>query len=382
MYTEVVTETKHFEVLREEWNTLLERSHQKSIFLTWEWLYYSWIHFKNGNQLFILLIRNKEKGELIGIAPFCIQKINLFQIAPLKMLKFLGTEKVASDFLDFIIYPGEEHSTLMAIFEYLYKNQPIWDAIELGEIDKDSNSLGWIKRNVIKKYQLAEQRAHICPYIKLPESYELLQKSLSTNMRNNLKRRTKQIEAKREVKFFITKQKEEVKENIDSLFDLHNKRFEDKYKAKKMQSSFNGVQIKKFHYDVANEFLLNDYLRLYSLELENRAIALLYAFKYKDRLYYYQSGIDPAWGNFGLGTVLFGYCMNNSIDQGLREFNFLRGNEEYKYRWTKAYKETVNIYITPMTPTGIILYSYIRIKGIMKRILKRNRYGQRNHSDL
>jgi hypothetical protein len=46
MELEVVQDINRFNELREEWDGLLERSSSKSIFLTWEWLFYWWMHLE------------------------------------------------------------------------------------------------------------------------------------------------------------------------------------------------------------------------------------------------------------------------------------------------------------------------------------------------
>lgn len=375
MKVEVIVNDNQFKELKDDWNSLLSRSKSYSIFLTWEWLYYWWLHFKGNKELFIILIKNESNGQILGILPCCIQIDKFINFIPIKKIKFLGTEKVASDFLDFIIFPGFEQLVIKSVFEYMDMVKDRWDMIEIGEIEKYSNSIGIVKKTVRGKFRLLEQKAQTCPYIKLPENFELLLSSLNLKMRSNVKRRMKLIEATNEAKLLLINKKEQLRRNIDTLFDLHNRRFEKKHNGKNLKSAFCGNEIKHFHYEIAEQFLLNDWLRFYLLELENKPIAALYNFRYKDRLYNYQSGIDSRLNNWGLGTVLISFCLNSGISEGLKEFNFLRGNEEYKYRWSKCYKETVNILIVNKTFPAIISYQYLKIKKLVRMILRKNKNG-------
>jgi hypothetical protein len=211
MKIEKINDTEKFASLKVEWNSLLEISNNSSIFLTWEWLFHWWTHFKNyDKELCILRVTDTDTKHILGIAPLFIEKIRFFNKIILRIIKFLGSEIVASDFLDFIIYPGAEDKVLNSIYVYLDKISARWDVIAFGDIDTNSSSLGIIKRNVAGKYTLLEQGSQTCPYIKLPESYELFQQSLSQNMRMNLKRRMKQLEGKKEAKFFICMRKEQI----------------------------------------------------------------------------------------------------------------------------------------------------------------------------
>ena len=366
MIIEIVQEEEKFKELKVVWNDLLEKSGQKSIFLTWEWLYYWWLHFKADKELFILVIRSKKANELLGIAPFCIQKKILLHFISLKTIKFLGAEEVASDFLDFIIYPGIEDRILSAFYEYLDKNNHLWDIIEITDIEEDSASLDFFKRNVNNMYKIIESDAQKCPYMALPGSYDLLLQSLSPNMRENLRRRTKKIENKNGM-HLSTLRDEPIKESVDKLFILHNNRFKFKEKSNISESAFNGTKIKHFHYDIASNFLKKDCLKLYFLNLNSEPIACLYAFKYKNSLFYYQSGLNPDWKDWGLGTALFGYAIKDSINDGLKEFHYLRGNETYKSRWTKKAKITKNIILLKKNSIGFLYILFTQGKINLKK---------------
>jgi len=65
MELEVVQDINRFNELGEEWDGLLERSSSKSIFLTWEWLFYWWMHFKNNKELLILLIKDEITKKIV-----------------------------------------------------------------------------------------------------------------------------------------------------------------------------------------------------------------------------------------------------------------------------------------------------------------------------
>ena|SRR5438105_11909593 len=47
----------------------------------------------------------------------------------------------------------------------------------------------------------------------------------------------------------------------------------------------------------------------------------------------YLSGFDPALARFSLGTLLVGHAIEEAVREGAEEFDFLRGQEDYKYRW-------------------------------------------------
>ena len=369
MELEVVQDINRFNELGEEWDGLLERSSSKSIFLTWEWLFYWWMHFKNNKELLILLIKDEITKKIVGIAPFCLQQTRLLYFFKFKKIIYIGSDEAASDFLDFIIYPGLEDNVLKRIREYLNDNSHKWDSLEMGPIDECSSAIRFLKEYADGKYRSLKFKAHLCPYLKLTEDHETFLQSLSSNMRQNLKRRTKRFENEKEMSFSIVNAKEKIEENIDRLFTLHIDRFKAKSENKNIGSSFCGNEIRKFHYDIGSSFLAKQWLKLYFLNYENEPIASLYGFKYDDKLYYYQSGFDSNWERFSLGTVLFGYAIKDSINEGLKEFHFLRGEEQYKSRWTKDYRETENVLIFNCTFPGKMVYIVSRGKKNLRKVL-------------
>jgi CelD/BcsL family acetyltransferase involved in cellulose biosynthesis len=60
MQVEIITEESDFLALEDIWNPLLQNSSTDNIFLTFEWLSTWWRHFAQGNQLFVMVVRNQE----------------------------------------------------------------------------------------------------------------------------------------------------------------------------------------------------------------------------------------------------------------------------------------------------------------------------------
>jgi CelD/BcsL family acetyltransferase involved in cellulose biosynthesis len=48
---------------------------------------------------------------------------------------------------------------------------------------------------------------------------------------------------------------------------------------------------------------------------------------------FYNAGIDPDARELSPGVVLTGRYMRHAIETGKRRFDFLRGDEPYKYEW-------------------------------------------------
>ena len=67
--------------------------------------------------------------------------------------------------------------------------------------------------------------------------------------------------------------------------------------------------------------------------MAGRIIAALYGFHHATRTYYYLGGFDPEFKQYSPGTILIAHAIAEAIREGATEFDFLRGREDYKYRW-------------------------------------------------
>jgi CelD/BcsL family acetyltransferase involved in cellulose biosynthesis len=69
------------------------------------------------------------------------------------------------------------------------------------------------------------------------------------------------------------------------------------------------------------------------LRIDGQAVAALYAFFHRRRFYYYLGGYDPAFQLVSPGTLLIARAIEQAICERAQEFDFLRGQEAYKYLW-------------------------------------------------
>lgn len=104
-------------------------------------------------------------------------------------------------------------------------------------------------------------------------------------------------------------------------------------------------------------FLRENRLKLYCCRLDGNIVGAMYCFQYKDKLSYYNSGFDPAFAKYSIGTILIACGIEEAISRGVREFDFLRGAEKYKYLWTNTDRKNVRLQLFRRSWMGRIFYS-------------------------
>src|SRR6185503_5081291 len=91
--------------------------------------------------------------------------------------------------------------------------------------------------------------------------------------------------------------------------------------------------------------------RLGILSIGGEPVAAAYGFKHRGRFAYYQAGLLPAWRRRSAGTVVMVELMRHAAGEGVRELDFLRGDETYKAIWATTARATVAV--TARRATGL-----------------------------
>ncbi|HDL64522.1 MAG TPA: GNAT family N-acetyltransferase [Proteobacteria bacterium] len=80
-------------------------------------------------------------------------------------------------------------------------------------------------------------------------------------------------------------------------------------------------------------------LKLTALYLNDRPIAYDIGFKYNDKIWSYESAFDREYAPAGVGHLLLTLLIEDAIKDNCREFDLLRGDEDYKFSWAERRRE-------------------------------------------
>jgi len=342
IYIDKISEGQ-FENMREEWNSLLEKSVTNEIFLVWEWMYSWWDVFKNGGSELYLLRGKNSMGETIGIAPFYLQKQTLLGNLKRNILRFCSSLETYPDHLDVIATKEYEHLFSEAVLNYLIEHDQDWDLIKWDGVHENAMIKKYLtsvypKKNGILMTSVPSTR---CPYLVIDKTFEGYLKSFSPKKRQTLLRKRKILMNREGALLKTIHSDEEPEKHIQALFALHDERA----KQKGIKTTFCGENIYNFHNKAIRYLLKDGKVILAFLYKEMNALVSYYCIKYNQKYYYYQAGLSHEGEKKSAGTVLFSLIIENAFKEKYKEFDFLRGSEEYKYYWTKDYRKDYSITI-------------------------------------
>jgi CelD/BcsL family acetyltransferase involved in cellulose biosynthesis len=321
MIVEVFSEAKGFAHLKGEWNHLLNRAYEPILFMTHEWQSTWWEHLGEG-ELLLLAVR-RDGGELVGLAPlFLVQKDGQ------RMLRQVGCVEV-SDYLDIIAVAGLEGQVYQALLDYLAGPQaPEWDCLCLCNLPQESPALTLLKDVAqARGYQAGVKIEDVCPVIQLPAGWDEYLEMLDKKQRHEIRRKIRRAEGSAALDWHVVGEADDLEEAMDDFIDLHERSSSDK-------EQFWNDSLKAFFKAIARVFREIGWLQLSFLRIDGHEAAALLCFDYDDAILVYNSGYDPAqYAHLSPGIILSAYCIRHAISLGRRRFDFLQGDEEYKFRF-------------------------------------------------
>lgn len=319
MLIQTYTNSETFQTLSAEWHDLLQRASINHIFMTPEFLE-SWWQTLGEGELQIITFRD-EIGKLIGIAP-----LYQFTNAEKKLqLSFIGCVNV-SDYLDFIVDKNhvdaiygevtkllQNHSATQFFFCSIPQNSPTLTLL--------STSLNSLQMTVSQTQQ------DVCPILQLPNTWDEYLASIGKKQRHEIKRKAEKLFAETSATFEEVDTAENIEPAIDDFIHLHQASSVNK------KSFWDEKHIQFFHAFVKRA-AEQKWLRLSFLKIDGQRVAAMLGFSYANSFFLYNSGFNAEqYKQYGVGSVLTAHTIQQTIERHEQRYDFLRGDEEYKFRF-------------------------------------------------
>lgn len=361
MYTVKAVDIDEFRNSRDRWNNIVLSMKRPSIFCTWEWIYTWWEHFGDLYDPLIFFIY--ENTKLVGIFPLAARNMIVEDaILPGRVLSFCGSTELHSDHTDIICEESNAPFCINAVIDFLMSEYRQWDMLHLSHFPEDSNFLNLLNttKTTLERDCMQVSSAS---YITLKDNFEDYNRSLSKNLRDNLKRTRKKLYNELAIKHTCFTP-DNYPNSIQELFMLHKLRADEK----KIKTSFQGEQLMKFHEKVSKLLYEKGWVRLCFLRKGEKAIAVDYGFIFGRRFFAYQTAILPDREFARAGNILLHEVIEEAFRDKLIEFDFLRGGEEYKGSWARESRALFNINLYNKSFRGTLLKHAYRTRNRVKKV--------------
>jgi CelD/BcsL family acetyltransferase involved in cellulose biosynthesis len=342
MKLELHRDGKVFAEWQAEWNALLARGVCRTPFLRAECQRAWWQHRGGGEwpqaELLVVAARD-EAGQLAGVAPLFVTRTPEQR----SELMLVGSHEIC-DYLDLVVAPGDVDAFAAALLDRLAApDVPAWQVLNLYNLPTASPTRAALARAASARgWSAAEKLLHPTPTIQLPDTWEAYLAMMDKKERHELKRKMRRLEGgETKVTWRFGAAPE-----LDAFMALMAL---DAGKARFLTPAMRAQFV-----EIACAAAEQGWLQLAFLEVDGARAAAYLNFDFGNRLWIYNSALDPRYGALSAGWVLLGQLLRWAIENKRAAFDFMRGGEDYKFRFGAVAEAVYRLQISPaLTPAEL-----------------------------
>ncbi len=310
--TDAATE-ETFDSILERWERLLPRSAASAVFSSHWWHKTWWDNFGGDRQPRILSV-GESGGGLLGIAPL---------MSDGSALAFLGDREL-TDYLDFIVLEGAAERFYPALWRRVAEMD--WTEMILPSLPAGSPALSHLPPLAESAgMKVTVETTETTPKADLPATWDEFLAGLRKKDRHELRRKLRRLDREAEHRQY------DAAETGDSLADSMGDFFRLLRASRDDKRAFMTPERERFFMDIAREASARGVFSLQFLEVDGVRVAGCICFDGGGDCLLYNSGYDPAYSKLSVGLLNKALALRSAIEEGRAVFNFLKGNERYKY---------------------------------------------------
>ena len=325
------------EPLAAEWNGLLAESVTHVPFLRYEYLSAWWATRGGGEwpaSAELAIVTVHQDGRLAGIAPLFF---TVNQEAEPSLL-LLGSIEI-SDYLDLIVRPEDVGSFLPGLLDFLPSLPFAWKNLDWHNLLENSPICTALQTEAEKRnWTFDLEKTYHAPSIPLTGDFETYLAGIDKKQRHEIRRKMRRASELGGVDWYIVTDESALDAEVDAFLAL--------MAADPEKAAFlTEVMRSQMHAAVHAAFEAG-WLQLAFFTVNGEKAAGYLNFDYDNRIWVYNSGLDRRFMEYSPGWVLLGYLLQWANENKRSRFDFMRGNEDYKYRFGGVDKFVVRAKVT------------------------------------
>jgi CelD/BcsL family acetyltransferase involved in cellulose biosynthesis len=297
------------------WDDLVAASRLRSPFLSWTWQCEWSRTFAEQRRVEVRCVEDGG-GNLVALLP-------LYESAAGTMETVGGAD--VSDYLDLIAVQGREEEAWMALLQSRTADPIEWTMHAVPEASPTVRSLPPLASACgLQVWAAVEER---CPVLALPSSWEAYLSRLSGKHRHELQRKMRRLEREApEARISSVGTPTDIEARIGDFLRLHRS-------SRVGKARFMDEQMERFFRRALTAFAERGAARLWFLDTSWGPIAAFVTIQWDGTVGLYNSGFAPERATLSPGVVLLARVIRDAIERRCTKFDFLRGEERYKYEF-------------------------------------------------
>jgi CelD/BcsL family acetyltransferase involved in cellulose biosynthesis len=317
-----------------EWNALLSESITNVPFLRHEYLNAWWGTCGGGEweRGELALISAREDDELIGIAPLFLTEHD-----GQRALMLLGSIEI-SDYLDLIVRANDLPHFLSELMDFLTSDSALaWSRFDWYNLPDDSPTLAALEAESAKRgWDFTQEPFRPALFVPLPGDFEEYLAGIDKKQRHEIRRKMRRAEESvQNVHWYIVTDESTLDAEAEACCHLMA---QDPAKQAFLTQTMRSQMKAMIH-----AAFKAGWLQLAFLEVDGQKAAGYLNFDYGNRIWVYNSGLDFSYRELSPGWVLLGYLLQWANENGRSEFDFMRGDEDYKYKFGGIKRDVMRV---------------------------------------
>jgi CelD/BcsL family acetyltransferase involved in cellulose biosynthesis len=311
------------------WEQLRAASSLRAPFLSWAWQT-EWLHaFAPDRRLHIRAVEDAD-GSLIGVLP-------LFEAEP-GLQRIVGGPDV-SDYLDLLAVAGREEEVWTALLQARAADRDMWHLHAVPATSRTVIALPGLAATCgLTATGAVEER---CPVLDLPPSWDDYLATLPSKHRHELQRKTRRLRRESpDAHVSVARRRHDIETRFGDFFDLHRR-------SRVGKERFMDGRMEKFFRRAVGELADAGAAGLWFLDMPSGPAAAFVVVEWDGTVGLYNSGFHPDRAALAPGLVLLVHVVEDAILRGKKRFDFLRGEERYKYEFGPTAEEVFSVRIGP-----------------------------------
>ena len=353
---ELVNTEDALALLKGDWDRLSRSVDRPNVYTSYNWFkaWYPRLAKDRVQSLRPNVLVLSRDGVVSGIAPLVASVAYKFGVS-LRRFHFAWQDH-SWDYNDLVL--GDDMpDQIVSLVQYLKREARTWDYIDLRDL-RDTGAISHIEtaleRAGLPYRTFAEDER--CPYMPIECSWEETMQKHSRFTRREFRRFTGRI--REGFRTRVVEDPSREPELLERMISIEAQ----KRVGGTLSVPFLGRYAEVFK-SLFETLGPQGWISVVVLECKDRLVAWQLLYRCGKKLWGYMTAYDHTYADLSPGTILISAVIDYAFANGFDEFDFLKGEENYKLRWATDFHRTYRIVIWNTRWTSR-LHAYRRMRGI------------------
>lgn len=332
--------------LEPEWRALYAASGNALPFVTFDWVDCWWAYLSTDtlavrDRMEVHVVRNAS-AEVVAIAPFVTTERPGRGPLRARELQLIGADPAITELRGLLVHPANESDAVDALRRHFCQHAGEWDWISWSGLRAGSDAEAALAASGCVRWT-REIRSYVLP---LAPTWEQFRAGLKRNIRESLRHCYNSLARDgHEFRCEVAQSADDVDGALSAFFELHGRRANLKDTVAH-ENVFASNVSRQFLRATCARLAHHGVIRVFSLVVAEKVVAVRIGFVLGDSLYLYYSGYDPEWRSYSVMTTVVAEALKYAIANGIRSANLSTGADLSKTRWGPAevrYRDAVQM---------------------------------------